>query len=75
MIGVVEALVEVLINSSSECFQGWTVDQVGGWGGGGSFHSLAVLGNKCLCASILEYGMECVILSYRIGDEMCYFYT
>ena len=40
MIGVVEALVEVLINSSSECFQGWTVDQVGGR----SFHSLAVLG-------------------------------
>ena len=29
MIGVVEALVEVLLNSSSECFQGWTVDQVG----------------------------------------------
>ena len=55
MIGVVEALVEVLINSSSECFQGWTVDQVGGR----SFHSLAVLGkNECLCAPILEYGME-----------------
>ena len=58
-------LVEVLINSSLECFQDWTVDQVGGgggWGGGGggrSFHSLAVLGkNECLCASILEYGME-----------------
>ena len=31
--GVVKALVEVLINSSSECFQGWTVDQVGGGGG------------------------------------------
>ena len=30
MIGVMEALMEVLINSSSECFQGWTVDQVGG---------------------------------------------
>ena len=61
MIGVVKALVEILINSSSECFQGWTVDQVGGGGGGGgrSFHSLAVLGkNECLCASILEYGME-----------------
>ena len=27
--------------------------------GGRSFHSLAVLGkNECLCASILEYGME-----------------
>ena len=25
----------VLINSSSGCFQGWTVDQVGGGGGGG----------------------------------------
>ena len=32
MIGVVKALVEILINSSSECFQGWTVDQVGGVG-------------------------------------------
>ena len=53
MIGVVEALVEVLINSSSEYSQGWTVDQVGGR----SFHSLAVLG-KNVCASILEYGME-----------------
>ena len=51
MISVVEALVEVLINSSLECFQGWTVDQVGGM----SFHILAVLGkNECLCASILE---------------------
>ena len=49
---------KVLINSSSECFQGWTVDQVGG-GGDRSFGSLAVLGkNECLCASILEYGME-----------------
>ena len=28
MIGVVGALVKVLINSSSECFQGWTVDHV-----------------------------------------------
>ena len=47
--------VKVLINSSSECFQVWTVDQVGGR----LFHSLAVLGkNECLCASILEYGME-----------------
>ena len=55
MIGVVKALVEILINSSSECFQGWTVDQVGGR----SFYSLAVFGkNECLCASILEYGME-----------------
>ena len=55
MIGVVKALVEVLINSSSECFQGWTVDRVAGR----SFHSLAVLGkNECLCASILEYGIE-----------------
>ena len=53
-------LVEVLINSSLECFQGWTVDQVRGGGGRGrSFHSLAGLGkNECLCASILEYGME-----------------
>ena len=55
MIGVVGALVKILINSSSECFQGWTVDQVGGR----SFHSLAVLRkNECLCASILEYAME-----------------
>ena len=46
---------EVLIDSSLECFQGWTFDQVGGR----SFHSLAVLGkNECLSASILEYGME-----------------
>ena len=30
MIGVVKALVEILIDSSSECFQGWTVDQVRG---------------------------------------------
>ena len=59
MIGVVKALLEILIDSSSECFQGWTVDQVGGGGGGRSFHSLAVLGkNECLRASILEYGME-----------------
>ena len=55
MIGIVGALVKVLINFSSKCFQGWIVDQVGGM----SFHSLAVLGkNECLCASILEYGME-----------------
>ena len=50
MIGVVKALVEVSINSSVECFQG---------GVGHSIYSLAVLGkNECLCASILEYGME-----------------
>ena len=55
MIGVVKALMEVLIDSSSECLQGWTVEQAGGR----SFHSLAALGkNECLCASILEYGME-----------------
>ena len=49
MIGVVGALVKVLINSSSECFQGWTLDRLffvvffffcfffflGGGGGGG----------------------------------------
>ena len=48
MIGVVEALVEVLINSSSEYSQGWTVDQVGGR----SFHSLKVdkmPANKHIC--------------------------
>ena len=58
MIGVVKALVEILINSSSECFQGWTLIK----SGGRSFHSLAVLGkNECLCASILEYGMvKCI---------------
>ena len=39
MIGIVGALVRVLINFSSKCFQGWRVDQVGGM----SFHSLAVL--------------------------------
>ena len=46
MIGVVEALVEVLINSSSECFQGWTVDQVGGVG-----HSIVLrfLGRMNVC--------------------------
>ena len=30
MIGVLEALVEAFTNSSWECLQGWTVDQVGG---------------------------------------------
>ena len=46
MFGVVEALVEVLINSSSECFQGWTVDQVG-WVG----HSIVLrfLGRMNVC--------------------------
>ena len=46
MIGVVEALVEVLINSSSECFQGWAVDQVG------VSHSIVLrfLGRMNVCA-------------------------
>ena len=40
---------EVLIKSSSECFQGWSADKVGGGGGGGrSFHSLAK--NECSLA-------------------------
>ena len=55
MIGVVEALVEVLINPA------WNASRAGQLikSGGRSFHSLAVLGkNECLCASILEYGME-----------------
>ena len=43
MIGVVGASVKVLINSSSECFQGWTVDQVGGGGGGGGVGCSIVL--------------------------------
>ena len=55
MIGVVKALVEVLINSSSECSRAGQLVK----SGGRSFHSLAVLGkNECLCASILEYGMD-----------------
>ena len=71
MIGVVGALVKVLINSSSECIQGWTVDQVGGGRGGRSFHSLAVLGkNECLCASILEYGMENRFLRVGLSREI-----
>ena len=51
MIGVVKALMEVLIDSSSECFQGWTVDQVGGGGGGGVGHSifLRFLGRMNVC--------------------------
>ena len=46
MICVVGALVKVLINSSSECFQGRTVDQDGGGGGVKSFSCLAVLGKN-----------------------------
>ena len=50
MIGVVAALVKVLINQ----FQLGILP-----GRGRSFQSLAVLGeNECLCASILEDGME-----------------
>ena len=64
MIGVVEVLVEVLINSSSECFQVWTVELLIK-SGGRSFHSLAVLGkNECLCASILEY-IHCLEVCFR----------
>ena len=51
MIGVVGALV---INSSSKSRAGQLIKS-----GGRLFHCLAVLGkNECLCASILEYGIE-----------------
>ena len=59
MIGVVGALVKVLFNQ----FQLRILS-----GRGRSFHSLAVLGeNECLCASILEYGMENRFL--RVGSR------
>ena len=43
---IVKALMEVLIDISSECFQGWTVDQVGGVG-----HSIVLrfLGRMNVC--------------------------
>ena len=45
---------KVLINSSSKSRAGQLIKS-----GGRLFHCLAVLGkNECLCASILEYGME-----------------
>ena len=43
-------LVEVLINSSLECFRGWTVDQVRGGGGVGHSIVLRVLGRMNVCA-------------------------